>query len=230
MRLLSVDARAVDERGVGFAQLIESAGADVACIHGAPHLLRWRSKCAAIARRSGLVVVGGGRLAGGNLLLSALGVDELDYQDLRLPGGTRLGPAGAALGVLRVAGRDVVVAATTLLGTVPQRVAQARHLQDALARLTADTPPAVVSVRGVDRPGTATWASVAAGRTPVGGRVFVDTRITVAAHADLDGHAGAQLPPVVLDLELGQQPTSRRSRPDHPIPQGPAEIIDESRG
>ena len=44
-----------------------------------PHLLRWRSKCAALARTSGLVVVGGGRRAGANLVMSPPFVIEPEH-------------------------------------------------------------------------------------------------------------------------------------------------------
>jgi hypothetical protein len=70
LRLLSIDARAFGRDRVALARAVAAAEVDVACVHGSPHLLRWRSISAAIARRAGLVVVTGGRTAGANLVLS----------------------------------------------------------------------------------------------------------------------------------------------------------------
>ena len=79
---------------------ISAAEADLVCVHGAPSLLRWRSKCGAVARRAGLVVVGGGRIGGGNLLLSGLGVDFEGTHDLTFGGGRGPRRAGATLAAL----------------------------------------------------------------------------------------------------------------------------------
>jgi hypothetical protein len=204
MRLLSVDARATGHDRGALAALIESAEADVACVHHGPHLLRWRSISASIGRRSGLVAVGGGRPAGANLLLSTLGVDSLATHDVRLGRGSTRHPAGAALAVLRHGGTEFVVAVVTLLGNAADRMAQAAELQDAIAHLTPDTPPAIVCVLGADPPRTAAWEALAKGTTPTAGRIFVDSRITVEQAHELDGHAGATVPPVVIEARLPQ--------------------------
>ena len=59
LRLLTLDAAAFADRHA-VARAIAGHEPDVAVVHGAPSLLRWRSTCAAVAREAGLVVVGAG--------------------------------------------------------------------------------------------------------------------------------------------------------------------------
>jgi endonuclease/exonuclease/phosphatase family metal-dependent hydrolase len=185
LRLLSLDARNFGRDRGALARAIASAEVDVACLHGGPHLLRWRSISAAIGRRSGLVVVTGGRTAGANLLLSTLGVDVLAVRDLVLPGRSRLRRPGAAAAVLRLRGAEFVLAAANLDGNAAERLGQARSVQQALDRLVPDLPPAVISAVGADRPGTAAWQSLVENRVGVSGRIFVDGRIDVADAAEV---------------------------------------------
>jgi hypothetical protein len=187
LRLLSVDARPFGRDRAALARFITEANADVACVHGGPHLLRWRSISAAVGRRAGLVVVTGGRTAGANLVLSTLGVDVLGVQDVVLTGGTRLARPGAALAALRLRGSEFAVVSATLLGNSAQRVAQAAELQAVIDRLTPRDLPAVISAEGSDRPGTAAWQALVENRVGVAGRIFVDGRLGVADASQVAG-------------------------------------------
>jgi hypothetical protein len=129
MRLLTVDARRLGRDDAALARLIADAQPDVACIHGAPHRLRWRSKCAAIARQAGLVVVTGGRTAGANLIVSSLGVDVVAVEDVRF------GRAGAALAALSQRGAEFLIACTN---------APAAEVAAALRALVPGDRPAIV--------------------------------------------------------------------------------------
>lgn len=206
MRLLTVDAAITGRDRAALARVIASSGAAAACVHGSPHLLRWRSISAALGRRSGLVVIGGGRPAGANLLLCDLGIDAPATRDVDLAGGNRVRPAGAVLGHLRIGGRDVVLAAATLIGNAAQRLDQVDRLNDALGRFLPGDAPAVISVQGAGRPGTAASQTLAQGRAVVGGRLFVDTRIAAGEPAELTGlrpaAGGAILPPMVVELTV----------------------------
>lgn len=202
MRLLSVDAATTGRDRVALASLISGAQADVACVHNSPHLLRWRSTSAALGRRSGLVVAGGGRPAGANLLLCSLGVDAPASRDLSFDVGGVMRPAGAVLGHLRVRGTDVVLVAAALVGNAAQRLDQVVVLQRAIERFLPGDVPSIVSVHGAVRPGTAAWQALAEGRVAAAGRVFVDERLAVGASSKLDGHASAANPPVVVDIIL----------------------------
>src|SRR5205823_12665874 len=93
-----------------FAAVIRACDADVVCIQEAPRFLRWRSKCAALARDSGMFVVTGGRTAGAMLLLARVGVDVDASYDVLLQKTPRLHQRGLAVGVVRVNGERFAVA------------------------------------------------------------------------------------------------------------------------
>lgn len=180
MRLLTVDARTTGRDRAALAHLIETADCDIACVHRAPQLLRWRSISAAIGRRSGLVVVGGGRPAAANLLLSKLGVDSLRATDVAL-GGSRLDSAGAALALLRiggVGGAEFVFAGVRLTGDSARRVEQAQALAHALEHFVPSRPPVLLAVDGVgDGRGGAASNVLRQGRRELGAGLFVDERV-----------------------------------------------------
>jgi hypothetical protein len=198
LRLLSIDARPFGRDRAALAQAIADAEVDVACVHGGPHLLRWRSISASIGRRAGLVIVTGGRTAGANLLLSSLSVDVLAVQDVLLAGGSALNRAGVALAALRLRGAEFVLASATLVGNAAERLAQAGELQSALDRLVPGDLPAVISAEGSDRPGTAAWQALVDNRVAVAGQIFVDGRMNVVDAAQQTGRAAG----VVVSLGL----------------------------
>lgn len=182
MRLLTVDARETRRDRAALARSITDV--DLAVVRHAPHLLRWRSLCAAIGRRSGLVVVCGGRTGGANLLLSTLSIDVLGTRELSF--GTRpvVHPVGAAVALMRHGGRRFVVAAATLSGDPGRRLAQATQLSAAIEDLGGGAP-AVLSVLGA---GTAMGADaeegairqlLLRGRIAADAVTFVDERMAV---------------------------------------------------
>jgi hypothetical protein len=128
MPLLRVVTYTMHAGRAAAANTIREARPDVACVHNAPHRLRWRSKCAALARTSGLVVVGGGRPAGANLIMSTLSVEVDAVHDVD----------DAVIAVLRFRGaRFAVVAAP----------ASAGELQDVIERVVPAGTPVVVGAR-----------------------------------------------------------------------------------
>lgn len=199
LRLASVDISAGDSDRFALVRLIIATEADVVCLHGAPHGFRWRAATARLARESGLVIITGGPPAGGSLLLSNLAVDLVAVHDVGLHSTGRGARAGAALAILRAGGAEFALAAATLSGDPLERLCQARRLQSQLdtlaaqARPTAAAAPAVVSVCGVEHPGTPVWQALAEQRADVATSVFVDRRITVTE---------VQLQPAVV-VELG---------------------------
>ena len=60
LRVLSYNVRGLRDDRQALAEVVRAADPDVVCVQEAPRFLRWRSTCAALARTSGLVVVGGG--------------------------------------------------------------------------------------------------------------------------------------------------------------------------
>ena len=181
LRLLSVNARTEGLDHGALARRISAASADVVCVHGAPSLVRWRSISAALARRSGLVVVGGGRTGGGNLLLSDLGVDSTATRDLAFAGHRGARPPGATLAALARLGSSFVLVGARLSGDAVAQRAQLAQLDDAVREVDPAAPPVIRCVEGAG-PGAA--VALQEGRaTPVPG-VFVDARITLGAPSD----------------------------------------------
>lgn len=198
LRVLSVDARTAGSDRAGLARLISDHDPDAVCVHNAPQLGRWRQRVARLARDSGRVVVAAdGRRAGGNLLLSTLGVDAVTTGRARFRSDRRLAPPGAALALVRADGKEFVLVSATLVGNAADRLGQSAELQAAIDRFVPGTPPVIVSAIGTDRPGTAAWQAVADGRLTVGGRFFVDERIDAGEVQQL-GPARPAGPPAVL--------------------------------
>lgn len=200
LRLISVDGRAFGRDRAAVSKLISTAGADVACVHGGPHLLRWRSISAALGRRAGMVVVTGGRPAGANLVLSTLAVDVRAVADIRLDD-SRLNPAGAALAALSLRGSEFVLVSATLIGNSAERLGQVRALQKAIDELVPGDLPAIISAEGADRPGTSAWQALLENRVSVPGQLFVDGRIAVERASESPGRALTQ-PGAMVELVL----------------------------
>lgn len=201
LRLLSVSTRSLHfERG-GLARMITGAQPHLVCVHGAPGGLRWRNAAGALARACGLVVVSGGRLGGGNLILSALSVDQRATRDLRFGQSRAWSAPGATVAALRFHGCDFVLGAARLVGNAAERLDQVAELQAAVTGLVPRDVPAIVSAEGADRPGTSSWQRLTENRTAVAGGVFVDGRIDIGEAAELDRTA-TPFPPVRLDLSL----------------------------
>ncbi len=123
--------------------VVDELRPDVLVVQEAPKLLRWRSRCARLARAAGLLYVAGGRTAGGNLLLAHPRTVVHGHAEERIPqrlrdpirgvvsatlaiGGTRFGVVGVHLS-LSAAGRardvDQVLATVRSYGDLPVLVA-----------------------------------------------------------------------------------------------------------
>src|SRR5437870_3451396 len=132
-----------DDRAA-LARVIRSAEPDVVCVQEAPRLLRWRSTCAALARTSGLVVVGGGRPAGANLIMSTLGVDVVETADVRFSKDPGLHQRGTAIALLRLRGSTFAVAGTHLDVKGEPRLRHVAELHAAIAEHVPAEIPAIV--------------------------------------------------------------------------------------
>ena len=164
LRLLSYNVRSLREDANALVRVIRAAEPDVVCVQEAPQRLRWRSKCAALARRCGLVVVVGGRTAAGNLIMSTLGVDVSATAAERFSEEDRLHPRGAALALLSWQGVSFAVAGTHLDLLEAPRLRHIRELHRVLDRVVgADRTPAphtIIAADVNDIPGSAAWAAL----------------------------------------------------------------------
>lgn len=160
LTVLSYNVRSLRDDPSAVARVMRAAAADVAIVQEAPRLLRWRSKCAALARRAGMVQVVGGRAAGANLLLSSLAVDVLARKDVSLRAERNRHRRGVAVAVLRKAGSRFAVAGTHLELVEQNRL---RHLDELSGVLAGFVPADVPLIVGGDLnavPGSATWQAL----------------------------------------------------------------------
>lgn len=225
LRLLSYNVRSLRDDPIALARVIRSAQPHVVCIQEAPRFLRWRSKCAELARHSGLVVVGGGRAAAANLILSTLSVDVERTVDVLFTRDPKLHQRGTAIALLRLAGHRFAVAGTHLdLVEAPRR----RHVGELHRALDeavpADVPTLVVGDMN-DDPGSAVWTELTGSRVDAwaqAGRgpgltasvreprrridaVFVDPRLTVGSATVLDQpdvQVASDHKPLLVEIEL----------------------------
>jgi endonuclease/exonuclease/phosphatase family metal-dependent hydrolase len=167
LRLLSYNVRSLRDDAGAVAQVIRAADAHVVCVQEAPRFLRWRAKCAALARRSGLVVVTGGRTAAANLILSALDVDVVATRDVRFSRDRRLHQRGTALAELRLQGAAFAVAGIHLDLVEAPRIRHVGELEEAVSALIAPSVPTVVAGDVNDEPGSPTWTRLAERRVDV---------------------------------------------------------------
>jgi len=220
MRLLTYNVRSLRDDSDAVARVIRAARPDVVAIQEAPRLLRWRSKCAALARRSGLVIVGGGRPAAANLLLSSLAVDVGSTRDVLFSKDFGLHQRGAALAVLRLGGARFAVAGTHLDLVEAPRLRHVAELDGALTGFVPDGVPVIVAGDVNDQPGSPTWQRLAGRRVdadPAGftysatrpqrriDGVFADPAVRLAS-AEVIGSPDVTIAsdhrPVLVELEL----------------------------
>jgi len=143
LRLLTYNVRSLRDDDAAVGRVIRAANPHVACIQEAPRFFRWRSKCAGLARRSGMVLVTGGRDAGANLVLSTLGVDVVSTRDVLLSRNRGYHQRGVAMAVLRLDGVEFAVVGTHLDGA--SQVHQIGELHRALDAFAPPGRPAIVA-------------------------------------------------------------------------------------
>jgi endonuclease/exonuclease/phosphatase family metal-dependent hydrolase len=169
VRVLTYNVRSMRDDRAALGRVISSTEPDVVCIQEAPRFARWRSLCAELARRSGLVVVTGGRPAAAQLILSSLAVDVLSTANVRfgkdvVSKDVLLHRRGTAIAVLRTQGATFAVAGTHLDLDAGARLRHVADLERAIARHVPPGVPVVVAGDMNAEPGSATWQALSARR------------------------------------------------------------------
>jgi endonuclease/exonuclease/phosphatase family metal-dependent hydrolase len=159
VRLLSYNVRSLRDDAQAVSTVIRALEPDVVCIQEAPRFLRWRSKCAALARESGLYVVTGGRTAGAMLLLASLRVRVLSAEDVELSKKRGLHQRGLAIGVLEIDGARFGAASMHLDLDAGERL---RHVGEVVGHLDRLLLPVVVAGDVNEEPDQPAWRALAA--------------------------------------------------------------------
>jgi len=159
LRVLSWKVHGLRDDVDALAATVASSGAHLFIVQEAPRLFRWRSRCAELARRCGMVVAaGGGADACGNLLLSTVAVRVHSAGSSRLvflPGEQ---PRGAAVARCSLAGSEFTAVGTHLSLHPAERLRQVPAL---LAQFPADAPPLVLAGDLNEQSDGPTWEAFA---------------------------------------------------------------------
>jgi endonuclease/exonuclease/phosphatase family metal-dependent hydrolase len=134
LRVVSWNVRSLRDDAAAVAATLRQLRPDVVCLQEAPRFFRWRSKVAALARESELLVAGGGRACGANVVFTNLRVQVRDVLETRLPTHVTRHQRGLVLAVLEIGGEQVLVGGTHLSLDGAERVRQA---EEAARRLAA---------------------------------------------------------------------------------------------
>ena len=221
LRLLTYNVRSMRDDRAALGRVIRSAEADVVLVQESPRFLRWRSLCAQLARLGNLVVVGGGRRAGSNLILSSLAVNVESTAEVLFSRDPGLHRRGTAIAVLTKQGARFAVAGIHL---DLQEAARRRHVTELERAIEQHVPggvPTIVAGDVNDIPGSPTWQALAAVRADAAADsgftssarephkridgVFVDPAIRVTASRVLDQPdvvSASDHRPVLVELEL----------------------------
>lgn len=166
LRVLSYNMTANRSDPRATVELVRSVRPDVVVVQDGPRRLRWRSRCADLANRFGLVYAGGGEPALGNVIFVGLRVPVLEAWCVQYPLTPGRLMRGAALVRASVAGRPFALAGTRLSAYPDEHLGQVT----VLSRVLADLPvPVILAADLGDAVGAPAWRVLADGRVAAGG-------------------------------------------------------------
>jgi endonuclease/exonuclease/phosphatase family metal-dependent hydrolase len=155
LRVLSWNVHGLRDDQQALTRIVRDLDPDVMCVQEAPKYLRWRARCAELARRCGLLYVTGAGTTGGTALLASLRVDVKWSAEASLARQCGWPARGVAAAVVAKAGAQVAVASIHLPLTAQRRLEHARR---ALAVATsADAVDLLVAGDLNEPPGHAAW-------------------------------------------------------------------------
>jgi len=160
LRVVSYNIRTLRDDRSAVVRVLRGLDADVVCIQEAPRFWRWRSRCAALARESGLLYVGGGGTTGGTMMLASLRVDvqsSIEYRFSRTPS---LHMRGAVAARVHRAGASLVVASVHLGLDRDERARHRNELVGLVDRFGSEVTVVAGDIN--ERPDQPTWRTIAA--------------------------------------------------------------------
>jgi endonuclease/exonuclease/phosphatase family metal-dependent hydrolase len=219
IRLMSYNVRSLRDDARAVARVIRSAAPDVVCVQEAPRFFRWRSKCAELARRSGLVIVCGGRPAAANLILSTLAVDVRATRSVKFSKDPRLHHRGCAMAVLAKSGRPFAVVGTHLDLKPEPRLRHIGELRRHADGFRPSEVPLIVAGDINEQPGEPAWRALTEIGTDAFAAVGVDEAKSFSVtnpNRRIDGIFAAA-PLKVLSAEVLDSPDVRVASDHRPL-------------
>jgi endonuclease/exonuclease/phosphatase family metal-dependent hydrolase len=222
LRVLSYNIHGQRDDAEALASVVRSTAPDVVVVQEAPRRLRWRAKCAALARSFDMVVAAGGLPALGNLLLTSLRVQVHETSCLRFPLTPGRHLRGAVFAECSTGHARFTLVGSHLSTDPTERPAQAELLKKALGQTGA---PVIFGGDLNENSGGAAWRTLADGLVDAAVQMnaadrltfscanprdridalFVDPRIAVRAYDVIDTPETRRASdhfPIVADLDL----------------------------
>jgi len=164
LRLLSYNVRSLRDDPAAVAEVIRACQPDVVAVQEAPRFLRWRSKRAALARESELVVATANR-PGGLMLMTTLAVAVRGTGFALLPKTPKLHQRAVCLADIELRGARWTIASIHLSLDDAERSQHLPALWHALdvdeaGGRPADAAPIVVAGDVNERPSGAVWSAL----------------------------------------------------------------------
>jgi endonuclease/exonuclease/phosphatase family metal-dependent hydrolase len=133
LRVLSYNVHGLRDDRRALAEVVRGTDPDLVCVQEAPKYLRWRAKCAALAREWGLMYVAGGGSAGGSALFAHLRVDVDDARSTVLSRQYGWPDRGIASALITKGGAQLAVASIHLPLTAETRSAHGSRVREVLS-------------------------------------------------------------------------------------------------
>jgi endonuclease/exonuclease/phosphatase family metal-dependent hydrolase len=159
LRVLSWNVRGLRDNRRALVRVVRDLDPDVFCVQESPKYLRWRAKCAALARDCGLLYVTGGGTTGGSALFAHLRVDVPRVEAVCLSRQFLWPSRGVAAAEVRKGGARLVVGSIHLPLDPQERLAHAARVTAVCRSL--EPPHALLAGDINERPGHAAWQAFA---------------------------------------------------------------------
>lgn len=160
-RILSWNMHGLRDDRAALTRIVRDADPDVVCVQEAPKYLRWRARCAELARGCGQLYVAGGGSTGGTALLSNLRVDVKGATELCLSRQFLWPARGVAGAVVARGGARLTVLSVHLPLSPEERLAHAMRVLSVRHSLGGAHALAAGDIN--ERPGHAAWQAFADG-------------------------------------------------------------------
>ncbi|MGH8891919.1 MAG: endonuclease/exonuclease/phosphatase family protein [Actinomycetes bacterium] len=214
MRVLSWNMHGLRDDRRALVRVVREADPDVACVQEAPKYLRWRAKCAALARHCGLLYVTGGGTTGGSALLASMRVDVKQADEVCLSRQWGWPARGVAAAAVTKGGATLVVASIHLPLDARQRLDHALRVLGVTGSLGG---PHVLAAGDInERPGHAAWQALHDGGLRDLGPHSGPTFPAVTPNKRIDGVLATEQVEVV-DYEVLDKPGVARASDHRPV-------------